>query len=248
MNIGLYQSAASLSALERWQDAVTQNITSSQVSGFKKRTVNFTAQTKGEFALDDKSRFGDGSGLPATFPTIKYGISFHTGETHPTRRELDVALQGEGFFEVQLEDGRKIYTRAGELRLRPDRTLVTSQDGKILSTEGTPITLLPGSGALVINADGTIFQGDARLGKLAVVKFEDNTKLQPLSAGIFANPGDPPELIARPEILQGYLESSNITPLREMVDLVNIARAYEANQKMLQSRDQILEKTLESLG
>jgi flagellar basal-body rod protein FlgF len=248
MNIGLYQSAASLSALERWQDAVTQNITSSQVAGFKKRTVNFTASSRGEFALDQKAKVGDGNGMPATFPSINYGISFHSGETHPTRRELDVALQGDGFFEVQLEDGRKIYTRAGELRLRPDRTLVTSQDGKILSSEGTPIVLLPTGAPVVINADGRIFQGDAPLGRIAVVKFPDNTQLQALSAGIFVNTGEPPEAVANPEILQGYLEASNITPLREMVDLVNIARAYEANQKLLQSRDQTLEKTLESLG
>ncbi|MBL9205558.1 MAG: flagellar hook-basal body protein [Opitutaceae bacterium] len=248
MNIGLYQSAASLSALERWQDAVTQNITSSQVSGYKKRTVNFSEAISGELQADPRARNGEGSGEMMHFPKVGYGISFQQGETQPTRRDLDVALQGDGFFEIQLEDGRRAYTRAGELRQRADRTLVTSHDTKILSESGDPITLLPGNAAVVINPDGRVIQGGTPVGKLSVVKFADNQQLVPLSAGAFINKGPPPTQVERPEVLQGYLESSNITPLREMVDLVNIARAYEANQKLIQTRDQSLGKTLEVLG
>jgi len=93
-----------------------------------------------------------------------------------------------------------------------------------------------------------VLQGTTPVGKLSVVKFATNAQLMPLSAGAFINTGAPPEQVERPEVLQGYLEASNITPLREMVDLVNIARAYEANQKLIQSRDQSLGKTLEVLG
>lgn len=248
MNIGLYQSASSLSALERWQDAVTQNITSSQVSGFKKRTVNFTTASAGELQTDPRQKAGQGDGQPMYFPRATYGINFQLGETQPTRRELDVALQSDGFFEIQLEDGRRAYTRSGELHLRSDRTLVTSQGAEILSDSGTPIQLLPQGGSVVINTDGTLFQGNTPLGRLNVVRFADNKQLLPLSAGGFVNAGGPPERVERPEILQGYLEGSNIAPLREMVDLVNIARAYEANQKLIQSRDESMQKTLEALG
>ncbi|HRE80373.1 MAG TPA: flagellar hook-basal body protein [Opitutaceae bacterium] len=248
MNIGLYQSAASLSALERWQDAVTQNITSSQVTGFKKRTVNFSTVSAGEVITDPRAKAGDGTGQPSLFPRAAYGINFSLGETQPTRRDLDVALQSDGFFEVQLEDGRRGYTRAGELRLRPDRTLVTAQDVPILSDGGTPIQLLPEGGSVVINRDGSVFQGATAIGRISVVTFADNRQLRPLSAGVFTNMGAAPQQVDRPEILQGYLEASNITPLREMVDLVNIARAYEANQRMIQNRDQTLAKTIETLG
>lgn len=247
MNVGLYQSAASLSALERWQDAVTQNITSNQVSGFKKRTINFSTVAAGELQAGG-GKVGGGQGQPMYFPRASYGINFSMGETQPTRRELDVALQSEGFFEVELEDGRRGYTRAGELRIRPDRTLVTSQDVPILSDAGSPIQLLPSGGPVVINTDGTIVQGTTQVGKLSVVKFADNHLLRPMSAGVFVNGGAAPEQVDRPEILQGYLESANTAPLREMVDLVNIARAYEANQKLIQSRDDAMGKTLQTLG
>lgn len=248
MNIGLYQSAASLSSLERWQDAVTQNITSSQVAGFKKRSVNFMADVAGELNAGAAAKGGTSEAQGMYFPRAAYSVNFTYGETQPTRRELDVAMQSDGFFEVQLEDGRRGYTRAGELHVRPDRTLVNAQDAKVLSDSGQPIVLSPEGGPVVINTDGTIKQGTTQVAKLSVVKFANNSQLVPLAGGTFINTGSAPTPVERPEIIQGFLESSNITPLREMVDLVNIARAYEANQKLIQSRDQSLEKTLDMLG
>lgn len=250
MSIGLYQSASSLAALERWQDAVTQNITSSQVVGYKKRTVEFSVVEAGELQTDPRQKIGRGEGVAAYFPKASYGIDFKLGETTPTRRDFDVALQSEGFFEVQMEDGGKAYTRGGELRLRPDRMLVNTQDQPILTEAGSPIQLLPGGGEVVINRDGTVAQGGIPLGRLSVVKFADNNQLMPISAGMFLPaPGAPdPVQVEKPEVLQGYLEASNVTPLREMVDLVNIARAYEANQKLIQSHDNTMQKTLDALG
>jgi flagellar basal-body rod protein FlgF len=247
MNVGLYQSAASLSALERWQDAVSQNISSGQVTAFKKRTVEFSVQPMGEVAQDKKALIGEGQ--PAYFPRATYGISFQNGEVEPTNRELDIALQGEGFFAVQMPDGSKAYTRAGELHIRPDRTLATSQDGSILSDADVPIKLNPMGGPLTVNPDGKLMQGDVQLGRLQVVKFADPTQLQSRSAGSFiAPPGVDPITVDKPAVLQGHLENSNVAPLREMVDLVTISRAYEANQKLIQSSDDLLGQALEKLG
>jgi flagellar basal body rod protein FlgG len=247
MNVGLYQSAASLSALERWQDAVSQNISAGQVTAYKKRTVEFSVQPMGEVAQDKKARIGDGQ--PAYFPRATYGISFQNGEVEPTNRELDIALQGEGFFAVQMPDGSRSYTRAGELHIRPDRVLATSQGGEILSDADAPIKLTPQGGPLTVNPDGKLLQGDVPLGRLQVVKFSDATKLQARSAGSFTAPaGLDPIPVDAPQVLQGHLENSNVAPLREMVDLVTISRAYEANQKLIQSSDDLLGQALEKLG
>ncbi len=249
MNIGLYQSAASLSALERWQDAVSQNITSSQVTGYRKRTVNFSTQAAGELQNDPRTPVGHGAGLSTLFPKINTGINFANGEAQPTRRELDVAIQGEGFFEVQRPDGTHAFTRSGEFRMTSDRTLVTASGDQVLSDGGSPITLLPNGGPIVINQDSTVFQGSVALGKLSVQKFSDNSQLIPIAGGFFvAGPGVKPEAVSNPELLQGYLESSNVTPLREMVDLVLISRAYEANEKIITTVDQQMQKTLDALG
>jgi flagellar basal body rod protein FlgG len=249
MSIGIYQSAATLSALERWQDVVAQNITSSQITGYRKRTVSMSTQNAGEIQPDGKAQIGQDAGIPMSFSKIDTGINFTTGETQPTRREFDVAIQGEGFFEVRMEDDSRVYTRNGEFRMRPDRTLVTSSGNEVLTEGGNPILLLPGGSSISINRDGTIFQGDTRLGKLSIQKFPDTSELIPLSAGYFsASPDAQPEPVEEPELLQGYLEGSNVAPLREMVDMVLISRAYEANQKIISSYEQQVEKTLQALG
>ena len=250
MNIGLYQSASALSALEKWQDVVTQNISSSQVSGYRKRTINFSTELSGELQSGSKNRVGqDGGGVPTIFPKVNTGINFTTGENTPTRRDFDVSIEGEGFFEVQMPDGTKAYTRSGEFRMRSDRVITTSGGQEVMSEGGSPITLLPDGGSLVINRDGTIFQGVTSLGKLSVQKFSENSKLTPLAGGYFtAGPGVDPEPVDKPELLQGYLEGSNVTPLREMVDMVMISRAYEANQKIISTFDDTMQKTLDALG
>jgi flagellar basal-body rod protein FlgF len=249
MNVGLYQSASALSALERWQDAVSQNITSSQTTGYRGRMVSFSTQAAGELEADPKARIGSDGSMPVLFPKVNSGINFHNGETEPTRRDLDAAIQGEGFFEIQRPDGSKAYTRSGEFRMRVDRTLVTSSGDEVLSDGGSPITLLPNGGPVTINQDGTLFQGATSLGKIAVKKFADNSQLIPIAGGFFVPaPGAAaPESVEQPDLLQGYLESSNVTPLREMVDLVLISRAYEANQKMITTIDDQMQKTLDAL-
>ena len=150
---------------------------------------------------------------------------------------------------VQRKDGSKIYTRSGEFRMRLDRTLVTSSGDEVMSDSGSPILLPPGGGKVSINQDGTVFSGTTALGKLSVQKFADNSRLIPIAGGFFTAPPDlKPQTVEDPQILQGYLEGSNVAPLREMVDLVLINRAYEANQKIITSVDQQMQKTLDALG
>lgn len=247
MNIGIYQSAASLSALERWQEAVAQNITSSQIPGFRKRTVEFTSVEMGNLQIDPKGKGTDGGA--ASFPSTELGVSFYPGETTPTRRELDVAISGDGFFEVQTPDGSHAYTRAGQFQLNSKRMVVTHDNMPVLSAAGTPIVLQPTGESFSISADGTLTQGDRQLGKLSVVSFADNQKLLPAGDNMYIAPeGLDATPVDRPSVLQGYIEASNVTPLREMISLVQIARAYEANQKIITSRDQNIQKALDTLG
>jgi flagellar basal body rod protein FlgG len=249
MNIGPYQSAAALSALERWQEVVSQNVTASQVAGFKKRTVDFSSQPMGEMNLNPNKRI-DAESVPAFFPKAQFGVNFQAGDMNATSRDLDVAIQGEGFFEVQMPDGSRGYTRAGEFHLSADRTLVNSAGLPVLSDGGGPIALLPEDGRISIGQDGMITQGDTEVGRLAVVNFKDVNGLVPLAGGLFvpAAGADAPIPVESPQVMQGSIESSNVAPLREMISLVQIARAYEANQKIITSTDQTLQRALETLG
>lgn len=205
--------------------------------------------TAGEIQPNSHAKLGRDVGLPALFPMTSVGVNFISGETMPTRREFDIAIQGEGFFQIRLPDGNMGYTRSGEFRLRPDRTLVTSGGLEVLSDNGDPFVLLPGGGQITVNQDGSIFQGSTSLGKLSIQKFANTAALQPTSGGMFtASASAGMVSVEEPELMQGYLEQSNVQPLREMVDLVIISRAYEANQKMITTLDQQMQKALEALG
>ncbi len=247
MDIGLYQSAASLSALERWQDAVSQNITSGQVSGYRKRTVEFSAEVGGQVNLNGDSQ-GDGN-MDAVFPKASNGINFKPGDTQPTGRDLDVAIQGDGFFEIEGPDGSKAYTRSGEFSVRADHTLINGGGAQVMSESDSPIVLSPAGGKVVIQADGTINQGGANIGKIGVFTFAKPENLTPVAGGMFLDNGSagvqPAE---KPQLLQGYMEGANVTPMREMVDLVLISRSYEANQKVVKSTDEQMQKVLDALG
>jgi flagellar basal body rod protein FlgG len=247
MDIGSYQSASALSALEKWQDAVSQNITSGQVTGYRKRTVEFSTQSAGQWNTDPSGKSGDG--VPAMFPKASNGINFASGETNPTGRDMDVAIQGEGFFEVQQPDGSKAYTRSGEFTTRVDHTLVNTANAVVLSDSGSPIVLQGDGSNVKINADGTIVQGSTQVGKIAVEKFADNGALIPIAGGLFVAAGNAtPATVAKPTLLQGYLEASNVAPMREMVNMVLISRAYDANQRVITNNDEQMQKTLDALG
>jgi flagellar basal-body rod protein FlgF len=250
MDIGIYQSASALSSLEKWQDAVAQNITSGQVTGFRKRTVEFSGQTAGGWGIDGVSQADGGDpSQSAIFPTTTNGISFASGETQPTGRDLDVAIQGEGFFEVQMPDGTHAYTRSGEFSTRADHTLINSAGEPVLGDGGSPISLSAEGGKVTINADGNVVQGTASVGRLSIQKFANNSDLRPVAGGQFLpNQGVEPEPVSKPQLLQGFLESSNVSPLTEMVNLVQISRAYDANQHVITTSDKQMQKELDELG
>ncbi len=247
MNIGVYQSAAALSALERWQDVVSQNITSGQVPGYRKRTIDFSTVALGERRPDPTLKNMDAD--PAMFPRTKLGINFSPGETQATRGALDVALESEGFFEVEMSDGTRAYTRAGQMHLDSNRQLMSAAGHAMISTSDSPITLNPTGGEISIAADGSIVQGNATLGKFKVVNFRDTSKLMPAAGGAFVPvKGTESIPVDAPRVLQGYIEASNVTPLREMVALIMISRAYESNQKIISNTDQLLNRVLDTLG
>jgi flagellar basal-body rod protein FlgF len=249
MNLGVYQSAASLSALERWQDAVSQNIGSSQVPGYRGRTVNFTAQDIGQFTVGANGKPGSGSSQPASFPAATSGLSFKPGETQPTGRPLDLAIQGSGFFQVQMPDGTHAYTRNGTFKERSDGMLVNGSNYPVLSETGSPIVLAQAAGALSITQDGVVSQGDAQVGRLSVTSFSNTGGLIPISGGLLlAGPNAGAAAADHPGVLQGYIESSNVSPLFEMVNLVQVSRIYEANQRVITNADQQTQKTMDALG
>lgn len=245
MNIGLYLGASALGALERWQAATSHNIAASGTPGFRKQEVEFSTQTAGTMPT---GATGASAARPVQFPSSNVSVSFQPGQFIGTGRELDVAIRGEGFFEVQTPDGERAYTRSGSFYTNTDRTVVDAQGNLLLGEGGAPIQLLPEGGPLAIAADGTLSQGGQQIGRLTIQKFANQQALTPLAGGLFAANGQTPETVEKPELMQGSLETSNVQPVGEMVNLIQVSRAYEAAQKVITTRDDLLDKTIRAVG
>lgn len=247
MEVGIYKGAASLAAYEKWQEAISQNIADGSIPGFKKTEIAFSAMDGDLTSIQDGGSGADQ--VHGTMPVAAPRISFAQGQLTHSDSDLDFAIQGSGFFQVQQPNGQMAYTRDGEFHLSPEKTLV-NKEGLVVQGESGPITFKTGGGPISINADGMISQQDQTIAKLPAFEFPDTSKLRRVGDGLLApnDSGISPQKIERPQILNNTLESSNVSPMSEMVNLVSVSRAYEASQKILQTADDNEDKAIQILG
>lgn len=242
---GIYNNAASLTALEKWQAAITQNLVASKVAGFKK--TNFAVESDEQI----KTKYEPGTTAArhtGGLPVRTTSINFTPGEIEQTQKPTDLAIDGPGFFQVQGADGQNLYTRNGEFQFNNENTLVTRHGLPVLG-DGGPITIDPEQGAVTIAKDGTISQGNNLLGRLQLYGFDDPQSLIRVEGGYFEPPEDAnPEALEDGQVVQGAIESSNVLPMEELVSLIQVARAYEASQRSMLSHDDLVAKAINSLG
>jgi len=247
MNIGSYRGAASLAAYEKWQTVTSQNIAASSMAGYKKTEVSFESVASDMMKVNSSGSMASES--KGVMPRVDTKTNFTQGQLHRTGSELDFAIQGNGFFQIQRENGDIGYTRNGEFQLGPDRKLVTKQGLPVMGDSG-PIVLNPGGGAISINSEGSILQGAQIVGKLAIADSKNPQDLRRLGDVMFgsATPGQKLDKMENPQIVNGYVEASNVTPLTEMVNLITVSRAYEASQKAMINDGESTDKAIQILG
>lgn len=244
---GIYTNAASLTALERWQQTISQNLASANVAGFKKANFAIESDRKKttEYAPDGVTAARHSGGIPSRTTSV----NFAPGDMKVTGKNTDFAIDGPGFFQVQNTDGKNLYTRDGEFHINQDNVLVTNQGLPVLG-DGGPITVDPEQGELTVARDGSISQGGNLLGRLNLYDFENPDQLTRVEGGFF----EPPAGVANPQALdqvsitQGAIESSNVAPMAELVNLIAVTRAYEASQRSVTSHDDLISKAINSLG
>lgn len=237
---GVYQNAASINALQTWNDVIAHNIAAATRPGFKGKSISFEAALPSGSATD---------GSVARMPKMITTTNFDQGEVRTTGVDTDFAVKGPGFFQFVRPDGQMVYSRDGGFGLSRDGTLVNKQDFPVMGLNG-PIRLLPENGNLVAESDGTLWQGDQEVGQLALVQFPRPDHLVDATGGYMID-RDRPQFaspVIYPLINQGAIESSNISAIREMVDMISVNNAFQANQRVISSIDSALEKAVEILG
>jgi flagellar basal-body rod protein FlgG len=243
MNVSLFQAASAMNASARWQELISQNLSASSIPGFKKQEMSFAATQAGRVGTP-------GASQPAIVPTTSSAINFSPGELRATGGITDIALEGRGFFQVQMPGGNTAFTRDGEFHLSAQGQLVTKEGYTVLGENG-PIQFDRKNPAPVsISPKGDVSQGTESVGKLKVVDFDNTKSLSPLSAGYFhtTNPDDLPKDVTDASIRQGFLENANTTSVMEMVNLMGAMRSFEANQRSIQMQDERIGRAISELG
>jgi flagellar basal body rod protein FlgG len=203
---------------------ISEHLAAAKTPGYKKGITTFAA------------KLGEATSGMATKATnyteiAKEQIDFTPGVLEYSGDPLDVAINGDGFFQIQRPDGSFGYTRKGNFQLNGDGQLLDSNGYQVMGTGG-PLTLE--TPEVDIMPDGAIWDGDEQVGQLAVYEFEDTSVLQRAGDEMFvAADGTEPQLHAEPQLVQQSLEASNINMMREMVRMTTNQRAFDATQKAL---------------
>lgn len=246
MNIGVYQNAAALTSIEDWQAITAKNVSSSVTKGYKAQKAAFEHQIH---QAANGAELGNQDLRQNVFPQVSHRPVMTMGMMEPTSNPLDFAIKGEGFFEVQSPGGRSFYTRDGQFKISADGSLV-DKNGFEVQGMGGRIDIDPAAGPFTVGSNGEIIQDGNVVGQLRIVNANNQGNLEMADSGfVETEPGAGGIVeLENAEVLQGFVENSNVSPIREMVNLIQASRAYEANTKVITSYDQHLGKAIESLA
>jgi len=252
----LWIAKTGMTAQQTQLDVISHNLANVSTTGFKRNNAVFEDliyQNLRQVGANttEQNQLPTGLHLGLGVRTVATSRNFTQGSLQETKNSLDVAINGNGFFEVTMPDGTIGYTRDGSFQV--------DAQGRVVTSSGLPvangITVPQGATSISISADGVvsaIVAGNTQpqqLGSLAMSSFINPAGLEPVGQNLFkesAASGQPqqgtPGTNGLGFIKQGFLESSNINVVEELVNMIQTQRAYEMNSKAIQTSDQMLAK------
>lgn len=252
---GLFTAYTGMASEQKRLDIISNNIANAATVGYKEESV--TNQSFDEM-LTLKIRDGSEGHITKRIGDMSLGVKlgevytdYGQGSLRTTGNTYDLAIEGKGFFAVAVTD------RAGNASVRytRDGSFKITQDGYIVDTEGNRLQSENGDAQVPVDAarvtidvDGTIFADGTAVDKITIVDFTDYDYLEKVGDVAYRAIEGAEMIQAEGAIHQGYTEQSNVNAVSEMVEMITITRAYEANQKVIQTTDSMLEKAANSVG
>ncbi len=248
----LYTAATGMKAQQLFLDNVSNNLANINTTGFKRSQVNFQDLLyEKKFIAGSESAQGfeipSGIQMGGGVRPISTSKVFTQGNQQTTNRTMDLAIQGNGFFQISRPDGTIAYTRDGAFEL--------NSKGEIVTTEGLPLTpsiTIQDAKEISIGTDGTVFIKGSdntlqNVGQIMLANFPNPAGLDSLGRNMYAETvasGAPvvsvPGEQGTGEIYQGALENSNVETVTELVNLITAQRAYEINSRAIKASDEML--------
>lgn len=258
---GLYTAYTGMLNEQNRMDVLANNLANADTIGFKKEGA--TSQSFDSVFVDkirDDSECSDlARRIGSANPGVKIGegyTDYSQGPLQVTSNSYDLALGGEGFFTIEFSnkngDVYTLYTRDGNFQVTSDGYLVTTDGDYVLArgaNNSTERIKLDPNLPVVVNEQGEIIQNDKVVATLKITNFADYNYLEHYGENYYVPvEGAEPEDATDCKVLQGYLETSNVNIVSEMVNMISISRQYEANQKIIQTYDTSLEIAVNQLG
>lgn len=253
-NQALHVARSGLDAQNRRMQVIANNLANVNTTGFKRDRATFESLAYQQIVAagtpsSAENKYATGLNLGSGVQMTGTERIDTQGSITTTSNALDMAIEGGGFFQVQMPDGRTGYTRAGNFTLSAEGTVVTG-DGLPIQPQ---IQVPEGATSVSVGSDGTVSAVVAgqsepnELGKIETARFVNPAGLQPIgnnllveSAASGAPQAGAPGSEGRGSIRSGALESSNVNVVEELVDMIETQRAYEVNSKMIQAADEMM--------
>lgn len=267
---GLYTGAIGMMACEVENDIIANNLANGDTVGFKRDiSVSRSFPMMLTKRINDQIKETMVGGTIDKRPTIGYtgtGVElnevatiFGQGTLKNTENEFDLAIEGDGFFVVKTADDKVYYTRNGNFVRNIEGYLSTPDGNLVLSERNLPIEVEKGN--FLVQENGKVMK-NAEPGKadwmsleevdtLKIMDFPNKRGLVKIGNNLFKGTkasGEPELLIAGMKIRQGFLEGSNVNMINEMVEMIEVSRAYELNSKVIRSYDSSLDSTIGIVG
>jgi flagellar basal-body rod protein FlgF len=249
MIYGLYLSASGVITNSYRQDVIANNIANSETVGFKKDLAILqqrptAAQELGHPDQTNPLLENIGGGLLAA----RQAVDMRDGDYEPTGNNLDLALDGKGFFAVT-GGGKTSLTRNGQLLLNRNGALSLSNNPAqiVLDDKQAPITL-NGSQPIDIASDGTITQNGKQIARIGLFNAGNPEDLQKDGGTLLSVPQGTALTTADPTVRTGFIERSNVDPATELTELMDTQRQLEANANMIHMQDETLDKLVNDVG
>lgn len=245
MSHNLYVAMSGAMSRMNELDLIANNLANSDTSGFKRLQSVFSA------TLQERIRDVDGNIIEGAAGRVHSSqstpaIDLSSGGIRQTGNPLHVAIQGDGFFQIETPEGPR-FTRAGNFSVSAEGALVTPT-GYSVTGDGGPIEV--GTRSAQITSSGIVLdQAGNDLGKLSLVRFDDPTALKHEGGSLFrTEPGTEPVAVDEVTLAENSLESSNVKPVEELASMVMVQRVFEISMRIMQAEDQSTQRLLREIS
>jgi flagellar basal-body rod protein FlgG len=252
----LHISKTGMQAQQTQMDVISHNLANVSTSGFKRGTAIFE-----DLIYQNLRQVGGNTAEQAELPTgLQIGLGVRTvatarsytqGSLQQTGNSLDVAINGGGFFQIEMPDGATAYTRDGTFQVNAQGEVVTSSGYRVLGG----VTIPQDARSVTIGADGIVSvvvgnnPAPQQAGTIELATFINPAGLEPRGQNLFSeSPASGNPITGTPgteglgQVVQGFLETSNVNVVQELVTMIQTQRAYEMNSKAIQTSDQMLQR------